>query len=252
MKIVDLSHTIESSPQDLPDFLRVDVSYSDHQAGAREFEEAFGVPPRLFRNGEGPAIERQSSAPTRAPTWTRPTTTTRRSRVGRRDHRRAAARMVLRARGRRRRPREGRRRRGHRGGDGAGHRARRAAISPRATSCSCGPAAMRSTASATTCCAAAGSPPRRRAGCTSAACASWGSTPGAGTGRSTSRPRRRSRATSPASSGRLTRCDLPYSQIERLVNLGALPPAGFTVACFPLKITGASAGPARVVAIFDG
>ena len=30
--------------------------------------------------------------------------------------------------------------------------------------------------------------------------------------------------------------DLPYSQIERLVNLGALPPTGFPVACFPLKI----------------
>jgi kynurenine formamidase len=45
-------------------------------------------------------------------------------------------------------------------------------------------------------------------------------------------------------------CDLPYSQIERLVNLGSLPPYGFTVSCFPLKIRGGSAGPARVVAIF--
>ncbi|MHB1558989.1 MAG: cyclase family protein [Isosphaeraceae bacterium] len=44
-------------------------------------------------------------------------------------------------------------------------------------------------------------------------------------------------------------CDLPYSQIERLVNLGALPPSGFKVSCFPLKIQGGSAGPARVVAI---
>ena len=44
-------------------------------------------------------------------------------------------------------------------------------------------------------------------------------------------------------------CDLPYSQIERLFNLAALPPTGFTVACFPLKIVGASAAPARVVAI---
>ena len=43
--------------------------------------------------------------------------------------------------------------------------------------------------------------------------------------------------------------DLPYSQIERLCNLGALPPHGFTVSCFPLKIMGASAAPARVVAI---
>jgi kynurenine formamidase len=42
--------------------------------------------------------------------------------------------------------------------------------------------------------------------------------------------------------------DIPYSQIERLVNLGALPATGFQVACFPLKIVGASAAPARVVA----
>lgn len=42
---------------------------------------------------------------------------------------------------------------------------------------------------------------------------------------------------------------LQYSHMERLVNLAALPPSGFKVACFPLKIKGASAGPARVVAI---
>ena len=45
--------------------------------------------------------------------------------------------------------------------------------------------------------------------------------------------------------------DLPYSQIERLMNLDALPPTGFKVACFPLKIKGASAAPARVVAMID-
>jgi kynurenine formamidase len=43
--------------------------------------------------------------------------------------------------------------------------------------------------------------------------------------------------------------DIPYSQIERLVNLGELPQTGFEVACFPLKIVGASAAPARVVAL---
>ena len=43
--------------------------------------------------------------------------------------------------------------------------------------------------------------------------------------------------------------ELPYSQIERLVNLAALPPTGFTVSCFPLKLVGGSAAPARVVAI---
>ena len=44
-------------------------------------------------------------------------------------------------------------------------------------------------------------------------------------------------------------CDLPYCQIERLVNLASLPSDGFTVSCFPLKVAGGSAGPARVVAM---
>jgi kynurenine formamidase len=57
MKIIDLSHVIESSPQDVPAFLRVDVSYTDHAAGAAELEQAFGLPPRLLRDGEGPASE---------------------------------------------------------------------------------------------------------------------------------------------------------------------------------------------------
>ncbi|MEA2427907.1 MAG: hypothetical protein QOF37_1535 [Thermoleophilaceae bacterium] len=45
--------------------------------------------------------------------------------------------------------------------------------------------------------------------------------------------------------------DIPYCQIERLAGLEQLPPAGFQVACFPLKVVGGSAGPARVVAILD-
>jgi kynurenine formamidase len=44
---------------------------------------------------------------------------------------------------------------------------------------------------------------------------------------------------------------LAYSQIERLANLNQLPPTGFTVACFPLRLIGGSAAPARVVAILD-
>lgn len=43
--------------------------------------------------------------------------------------------------------------------------------------------------------------------------------------------------------------DLDYAQIERLCNLGSLPDVGFQVACFPLRIEGGSAAPARVVAI---
>ncbi|GAC1327287.1 MAG: cyclase family protein [Candidatus Dormibacteria bacterium] len=44
---------------------------------------------------------------------------------------------------------------------------------------------------------------------------------------------------------------ISYCQIERLANLDQLPPSGFTVACFPLRLVGGSAAPARVVAILD-
>jgi len=42
-----------------------------------------------------------------------------------------------------------------------------------------------------------------------------------------------------------------YCHMEQLVNLDALPYSGFKVAVFPLKIVGASAAPARVVAILE-
>ena len=42
-----------------------------------------------------------------------------------------------------------------------------------------------------------------------------------------------------------------YLHMEQLTNLEALPAFGFKVAVFPLKIKGASAAPARVVAIID-
>jgi kynurenine formamidase len=44
--------------------------------------------------------------------------------------------------------------------------------------------------------------------------------------------------------------DHEYFQIEKLANLGELPPRGFYVSCFPVKIAGASAGWCRAVAIF--
>ena len=43
--------------------------------------------------------------------------------------------------------------------------------------------------------------------------------------------------------------DKEYCHIERLTNLDKLPSFGFKVCCFPLKVRGGSAGPARVVAI---
>ena len=42
-----------------------------------------------------------------------------------------------------------------------------------------------------------------------------------------------------------------YCHMEQLTNLAALPAHGFKVAVFPLKIVGASAAPARVVAIIE-
>jgi len=41
----------------------------------------------------------------------------------------------------------------------------------------------------------------------------------------------------------------PYWHMEQLTNLAALPAQGFEVAVFPLRIVGASAAPARVVAM---
>ncbi len=45
--------------------------------------------------------------------------------------------------------------------------------------------------------------------------------------------------------------DYEYYHIEQLVNLDKLPLQGFKIAVFPLKIVGASAAPARVVAIME-
>ncbi|HSV82740.1 MAG TPA: cyclase family protein [Ramlibacter sp.] len=45
--------------------------------------------------------------------------------------------------------------------------------------------------------------------------------------------------------------DIGYCHLEKLHNLEALPGSGFTVACFPVKIRGASAGWTRAVAIFQ-
>ncbi len=42
-----------------------------------------------------------------------------------------------------------------------------------------------------------------------------------------------------------------YCHIEKLTNLDKLPPFGFKVSCFPVKIKDASAGWTRVVAIFE-
>lgn len=45
--------------------------------------------------------------------------------------------------------------------------------------------------------------------------------------------------------------DIGYCHLEKLHNLEVLPASGFKIACFPVKIRGASAGWTRAVAIFD-
>ncbi len=45
--------------------------------------------------------------------------------------------------------------------------------------------------------------------------------------------------------------EIGYCHIEKLHNLEALPPKGFTVSCFPVKVRGGSAGWTRAVAIID-
>ena len=46
--------------------------------------------------------------------------------------------------------------------------------------------------------------------------------------------------------------EIGYCHLEKLHNLEELPPDGFTVSCFPVKIRGGSAGWTRAVAILDG
>jgi kynurenine formamidase len=45
--------------------------------------------------------------------------------------------------------------------------------------------------------------------------------------------------------------DIGYCHLEKLHNLEVLPPVGFVVSCFPVKIRAASAGWTRAVAIFE-
>ena len=45
--------------------------------------------------------------------------------------------------------------------------------------------------------------------------------------------------------------EIGYCHLEKLHNLEPLPPDGFAIACFPVKIRGASAGWTRAVAILD-
>jgi kynurenine formamidase len=56
-RFVDLSAPIEPSPPELPEVLRTDVEYADHAAGAAAIQAMFGVGPELLRDGEGWAVD---------------------------------------------------------------------------------------------------------------------------------------------------------------------------------------------------
>ena len=45
--------------------------------------------------------------------------------------------------------------------------------------------------------------------------------------------------------------EIGYCHIEKMHNLEVLPPHGFTISCFPVKVKGGSAGWTRAVAIFE-
>lgn len=252
MRIIDLSHAIEPSPEGTPDFLRTDVAYSSHEGGAGEFEELLGVSRRLLRNEEGPAGERLSigthatthlDAPwhynsqiggSRAETidelpldwFFGPGVVV--SATEREDGDALTPEDMERGivdAGHELSP-------GdivlvHSGRDAFYHERdfmwRGPGVTPEATRWlfDRGVRVMGIDAW------------------------SWDAP----------LDRQAKEATARDEKGILWgahQCDLPYSQIERLTNLGALPPTGFTVICFPLKIKGASAAPSRVVALVDG
>ena len=52
--------------------------------------------------------------------------------------------------------------------------------------------------------------------------------------------------------GHKTGREIGYCHMEKLTNLDRLPPSGFRVCCFPVKIEAASAGWTRCVAMLDG
>ena len=94
---------------------------------------------------------------------------------------------------------------------------------------------------------------RPRFFCSSKACASPAPTAGAGTRRSRS-PRKRFAETGDPSliwEGHKAGREIGYCHMEKLTNLDQLPPFGFKVCCFPVKIEAASAGWTRCVALLD-
>lgn len=252
MRIVDLSAPIQASPPGLPDALRTDIAYDDHAAGARQIEAMLGVPPRLLRDGEGWAVETftrfgtHNSTHVDAPYHYNSTIEGERARtidelplewffgpgvVLDMAHKADGdpmtaddAQAALAAAG-------------HelRAGDIVLVRTGRDAFYAELDYMARGPGVTAETT-------------RRlcEQGVRVMGIDAWG----------WDAPLHLQAAEAierdePGIFWAAHQANLEYCQIERLFNLGELPPTGFAVACFPLRIVGGSAGPTRAVAILD-
>jgi len=250
-QLIDLSHVIKSDPPDLPDFLRSEVSYNDHEFGAGEFEQMLGIERRLLLREEGPASERlslgtHSATHLDAPYHYNSTIQGRPAEtidelplewffapgvvidaLGRDDGDAVTLEQMqagIAAVGHTLQPLDivlvhtatdryyGQRDYMHHG----------PGVSPEATRW------------------------LWEQGVRVVGIDAWGWDAPLGIQAQVARERDQ-----PGILWAAHQLDLPYSQIERLTNLAALPKTGFKVACFPLKLERASAAPARVVGIVD-
>src|SRR5919204_3769303 len=57
MRLIDLSAPITASSPDVPEPLRTEIDFHDHEEGAATIDAMFGVPRELLRDGEGWATE---------------------------------------------------------------------------------------------------------------------------------------------------------------------------------------------------
>jgi kynurenine formamidase len=251
MAIVDLSHPIRPTAPDLPDVLRVDVDYQDHTTGAAEIESMFGVPARLLRDGEGWAVERISlgtHASTHVDAPWHYNSTIQGAPAQTIDElpleRFFGPGVVIDATG-------------HEDGDAVTREQVQAGIAAAGHDLRPGDIVLVRTGRD----AFYGEPDYMfRGPGVSAEATIWLWEQGVevmgidawGWDRPLDREARDALGRDePGIFWAAHQVDLPYSQIERLANLGALPATGFRVACFPLKVEGGSAAPARVVAFVD-
>ena len=251
LRIVDLSHVIAPSPDGLPEFMRTEVTYTDHEQGAEELGRLVGIPRKLLRNGEGPAAERLSIG-THATThldapWHynstiagKPAETIDQLPL----ERFFGPGVVVDARQKE-------------DGDAVTRDEMERAIAATGHELAAGDIVLVHSGRD----AFYDQPDYMwRGPGVSAEATQWLFDHGVRVmgidawGWDAPLDRQAKEAIERDEPGvfwAAHQCDLPYSQIERLTNLGVLPATGFHVACFPLKIKGASAAPARVVALLD-